>query len=98
MIKIALLGSTGSIGKQTLEIVRRHSDLFKIVSLSAGGNSELLFKQVKEFSPQVATLSSAAEVPSDIKGCKFYFGEDAFLEAIIDEALDIIKRVVEENA
>ena len=89
MIKIALLGSTGSIGKQTLEIVKRHSDLFKIVSLSAGGNSELLFKQVKEFNPKVATLSIKTEVPKDLEKTSFYFGEDSFLDAIIDDA-DIV--------
>ena len=46
MIKIALLGSTGSIGTQVLNVVDRYPDKFKIVSLSAGSNAELLEKQI----------------------------------------------------
>ena len=49
MKKIALIGSTGSIGVQTLNVVRRHPDKFKIVSLSCGENSLLLKKQIEEF-------------------------------------------------
>ena len=59
MKKIAVLGSTGSIGRQTLEVVRNHPDKFKVVSLSAGGNAELLEKQINEFKPEVAGLTDA---------------------------------------
>ena len=52
MKKIALIGSTGSIGKQTLSVVRRHQDKFKIVSLAAGNNVGEFLSQVKEFSPK----------------------------------------------
>jgi 1-deoxy-D-xylulose-5-phosphate reductoisomerase len=50
--RLAVLGSTGSIGQQTLDIVRANPDKFKIIGLAAGNNLELLEKQVLEFQPQ----------------------------------------------
>ncbi len=58
MKKIAVLGSTGSIGTQTLEIVRERNDEFKIVALSAGSNIDLLEQQVVEFMPKLACLTN----------------------------------------
>ena len=55
--KIAILGSTGSIGTQTLEIVRENTDL-EVVGLAAGSNVELLEKQVREFRPRLVSLQS----------------------------------------
>lgn len=52
MKKIAVLGSTGSIGTQTLEVVRNYKEDLKIVSLAAGSNIELLEKQIREFHPE----------------------------------------------
>lgn len=57
MKKIAILGSTGSIGTQTLEIVRENSDL-EVVGLSAGSNIDLLEKQVREFHPRLVCIQS----------------------------------------
>lgn len=59
MKKIAILGSTGSIGTQTLEIVRDNSDL-QVVALAAGSNVELMEKQVREFKPRLVSLQSEA--------------------------------------
>ena len=56
MKKIAVLGSTGSIGTQTLEIVRERNGEFEIVALSAGSNIDLLERQVVEFRPKLACL------------------------------------------
>ena len=53
MKHISILGSTGSIGTQTLDIVRNFPDEFKIVGLTANKNSELLLKQIKEFKPNL---------------------------------------------
>jgi len=90
MKKIALIGSTGSIGRQVLSVCRRHADKFKIVSLAAGGNSRLFFEQVKEFSPSVATLANeTGENLLAYGGTEFFFGENAFINAIIKEA-DIV--------
>ena len=57
MKKIAILGSTGSIGTQTLEIVRENPDL-EVVGLSAGSNIDLLEKQVREFQPRFVCIQS----------------------------------------
>ena len=62
MKQIAVLGSTGSIGIQTLDVVRRNPGLFKVVSLSAGGNLDLLEMQIREFSPFLVSCR-------DEKGC-----------------------------
>ena len=56
---IALLGSTGSIGTQTLDICREYPDYFEVISLSAGANVELLAKQIIEFRPKVVGLAAA---------------------------------------
>lgn len=60
MKKIAILGSTGSIGTQTLEIVRDNPDL-QVVGLAAGANIDLLEKQVREFHPRLVSLQSEAD-------------------------------------
>lgn len=89
MKKIALIGSTGSIGRQTLNVVRLHPDKFSIVSLSGGENSDLLLNQVREFKPEIATLKNALSVPEDISDTEFFFGENSFTNAIVDQA-DIV--------
>ena len=55
MKKIAILGSTGSIGTQTLEIVRTNGDL-EVTALAAGNNIDLLEQQVREFRPKLAAV------------------------------------------
>ena len=55
MKKIALLGSTGSIGTQTLEVVRANKDI-EVTALAAGSNIDLLEKQIREFSPKIAAV------------------------------------------
>lgn len=83
MKNIALIGSTGSIGKQTLEVVRRNPDKLKIVSLSAGENVSLFLEQVKEFKPKIATLKKKIDIDlSQYKETEFFFGEDAYKNAI----------------
>ena len=84
MKKIALIGSTGSIGRQTLNVVSRHPDKFKIVSLAAGNNSALLSEQIKEYKPLVATC--AKELSEKEKGTEYFFGEDAYKNAVIKQA------------
>ncbi len=87
MKRIALIGSTGSIGKQTLNVARRHSDKFQIVALAGGTNQKEFIEQVKEFKPKVATLVSECDgLP---QSTEYFFGENAFTNAIISEA-DIV--------
>jgi len=56
---IAILGSTGSIGLSTLDVVRRHPDRFRVVALAARANGERLLEQCLEFRPAVAALADA---------------------------------------
>jgi 1-deoxy-D-xylulose-5-phosphate reductoisomerase len=60
MRSLAILGSTGSIGTQALDIVRRHHDRFRVVGLGAGSKHELLVGQVREFRPPVVALADEA--------------------------------------
>jgi 1-deoxy-D-xylulose-5-phosphate reductoisomerase len=60
---ITLLGSTGSIGTQTLDIVGQYPDQFRIVGLAAGRNVELLAKQIRQFRPQIAAICDPALLP-----------------------------------
>lgn len=56
--RLAILGSTGSIGTNTLEVVRQHPDQFEVVALAAGGNVDEMVKQVEEFKPKLISMSS----------------------------------------
>ena len=92
MKRIALLGSTGSIGTQTLDVVRKHPDRFRVVALTAGSNAELLAAQADEFRPELAVLESgAAEVPA---GTRFATGRDALLEAAAHPDADVVVNAV----
>src|SRR4051812_17371243 len=68
-IKLALLGSTGSIGRQTLDVVRASPDRFHVVALAAGHNVRLLEEQAWEFRPQIvaATDQSDLDVPAGVR-------------------------------
>ena len=61
--KFSLLGSTGSIGTQTLDIVAENPDRFEVVALSAGGNLELLAAQVHQFQPKLVSVRDASRIP-----------------------------------
>ncbi|MBR1983890.1 MAG: 1-deoxy-D-xylulose-5-phosphate reductoisomerase [Clostridia bacterium] len=88
MKKIALIGSTGSIGVQTLNVVRNNPDKFEIVSLAGGNSRERFLEQVKEFKPKIATLIQECDV-SEFTDTEFYFGDLAFMNAITRDA-DIV--------
>lgn len=79
MKRIALLGSTGSIGTQTLDVVRKHPDRFRVVALVAGSNAELLAAQADEFRPSLAVLLEGVIDPP--AGTDFRGGPEAVLEA-----------------
>jgi 1-deoxy-D-xylulose-5-phosphate reductoisomerase len=61
-IRLAVLGSTGSIGRQTLQVVRNLPDRFKVVGLAAGQNLSLLKKQVEEFHPQLVCYQTGKNI------------------------------------
>jgi 1-deoxy-D-xylulose-5-phosphate reductoisomerase len=62
-MRLALLGSTGSIGQSTLEVVDRHSCLFSVEALTAGSNVDLLVKQAEEYHPSVVCIGDPRLVP-----------------------------------
>lgn len=84
MRKVAVLGSTGSIGTQTLAAIERNVSDFQIVSLAAGSNAPLLVEQAQKFRPSLAVLSHPPRdfVPPPIPGVRWLLGEtaDAALE------------------
>jgi len=89
MKAISILGSTGSIGIQTLEIVRLHPDLFKVASLAAGDNIRLLEQQVREFKPSLVscrTSGAAAELKRSLTDYLPSVRIEHSLEGLIDAA------------
>ncbi|MBF8983056.1 1-deoxy-D-xylulose-5-phosphate reductoisomerase [Lutibacter sp. B2] len=73
MKNISILGSTGSIGTQTLDVIRENKDKFNVVGLTAGKNIDLLEKQINEFNPEVVAVmdeSKALELKNRIENNK----------------------------
>ncbi len=101
---LSVLGSTGSIGKQTLEVVRNNPEDFKIVGLSCGSDIDLLFEQIKEFKPLAVSVSNedkamllkerlSLSMPS-LK-TEVYFGEEGNIAvATIPEADTVVGAIV----
>ena len=54
---LSILGSTGSIGTQTLEVVRRNPEDFRVAGLACGSDIDLLYKQIEEFSPEAVSVA-----------------------------------------
>lgn len=82
--KLAILGSTGSIGTSTLEVVRGQQEEFEVISLSAGSNVELMVQQIREFRPKIASMATRelaervqGEVGSEVQ---VLWGEEGLLE------------------
>jgi len=65
--RLAILGSTGSIGQQTLDIVRVFSDRLQVTGLACGNNTHLFLKQVREFSPQLAHSATDSQLPAGVR-------------------------------
>ncbi len=97
MRKLAILGSTGSIGTQALDVAARHSDRFTVTALVAHSSAEKLFEQVRAFHPQIAALTvEPEEIPEDIRGaCQWMFGENVLLDVVrACDAEDVLVSVV----
>lgn len=94
---LTLLGSTGSIGKSTLDVISRHPDRYTVYALSAHTNVETLFAQCKVHRPSIAVVGSedsavrlrklcqSAELPTTVE-----FGPDALMNIAADSAADIV--------
>ena len=95
MRTLAILGATGSIGRQALDIARRVPDQFKVTLLTAHSRAEALFEFVREFRPAVAALTvEPDELPEDVRFCQWYFGEDAVRRAVLAAGADDVLSAV----
>ena len=95
MKQIAILGSTGSIGTQTLDVVRQHPDEFSVYALSAHRSVDLLIQQALEFNPVVVCIADEAlyqplrDALSDLP-IKVMAGEKAIAEMVTMHAIDVV--------
>lgn len=94
MRAIAIIGSTGSIGTQTLDVVRANADI-RVAALAAGDNIELLEKQVREFKPALVSVKSedkakALAVALSDFNCKIVYGMDGLIEVATCEKAELV--------
>lgn len=84
MRTIAILGATGSIGTQALDIVRRYPERFRVGCLTAHSSAGKLFELAREFQPAVAALTVEPEaIPEDLRDCEWFFGPDSTVKALL---------------
>ncbi len=95
MKKIAILGSTGSIGTQALDVVREQPERFQVELLTCGNNVDLLIKQALEFTPNAVVIGDPAKL-DQVKevlfpaGIKAYAGAEALEQAVTMEGIDLV--------
>ncbi|KGA98218.1 1-deoxy-D-xylulose 5-phosphate reductoisomerase [Alkalihalobacillus alcalophilus ATCC 27647 = CGMCC 1.3604] len=98
MKKIGLLGSTGSIGTQTLDVIREHPEQFLLISMSVGQNIDLAKKQIQEFKPKLVSVLS----DNDKEKLKLEFGDkvevvsghEGLVEVAVHEDVDVLVNAV----
>lgn len=93
--RVAIFGSTGSIGTQALDVIRSHSDLFEVEILTAHSNDELLVRQAKEFNPNAVVITDESRyqpVREALSGTdiKVFAGEKALEEVADFDSYDIM--------
>lgn len=95
MKRIAILGSTGSIGTQALDVIRQHPSEFEARVLTAGSNWELLVKQAREFHPDAVVIANEShydavcEALADLP-IKVYTGSDALCQVVASDSIDLV--------
>lgn len=95
---IAILGSTGSIGTQTLEVIAAYPEKYKVLGLSAGSNINLLVEQIKEFSPKMVSVKNK-ELADKLKNniddkIKILYGKEGLLEIATLHDVDVLVSAV----
>ena len=93
--QLAILGSTGSIGTQTLDVVAEYPDLFEVYTLTANNNVELLIEQAKRFNPDSVVIANEAHYPRLKEALKEYpikvYAGDEAIDQIVEAApIDIV--------
>ncbi|OXL82832.1 1-deoxy-D-xylulose-5-phosphate reductoisomerase [Paenibacillus sp. SSG-1] len=98
MKKLSVLGSTGSIGTQTLDVVSKHPEHFQIEGLAAGSNVELLLRQVHQFRPKkvsVATKELAEQVKTQVSpSTEIFYGNEGLVEVAAGTDADTVVTAV----
>lgn len=95
MKKIAILGSTGSIGKQTLDVIAEHGDQYEAYVLTANNQADLLIEQARRFAPEAVVIANEAhydkvrEALADLP-IKVWTGADALCQVVTDSNIDIV--------
>lgn len=95
MKKIAILGSTGSIGTQALDVIKQHPDQFEARVLTAGSNAELLIAQARAFVPDAVVIANESkydqvkEALADLP-IKVYTGAEAICQVVQSDEVDIV--------
>src|SRR5690554_1429776 len=92
---IAILGSTGSIGTQTLEVISKHSDKFEAYALVANNNVELLIEQAHAFKPEIVVIANESKyehlkIALSSLPIKVWSGSEAIEEVVQDSGIDIV--------
>lgn len=97
MKKLTILGSTGSIGTQTLDVVRHNREDFTVVALTGGSNAERMAEQIREFNPDYVVMKdeeSAQNLQMLIKGqhvsCQILWGMDGFIQVSTLPEMDVV--------
>jgi len=93
MKRIAILGSTGSIGTNTLKVARHLSDEIQVTALAAGSNVDLLCSQAKEFNPEIVAVyneDKARELQGKLPGVRVVAGMEGLSEAASHESVDMV--------
>ena len=97
MKRVAILGSTGSIGTQTLEVIRQNPDQFKVTALTCGSNTELLAEQIEEFRPEFASAEreeDAARLAVIFPDGKFGWGRQGLIDAACGSCDTVLNALV----
>lgn len=88
--KISIIGSTGSIGRQALEVIEKLQDKFEIIALTGGANVELLRDQALKFKPKYVCVGNSKGEKLDIAGVKTLYGQEGLEEICSNKENDII--------
>ena len=93
--QIAILGSTGSIGTQALQVIEEHPDLYEVYALTANNRVDLLVEQARKFMPEAVVIANEEkylqlkEALSDLP-VKVYAGADALSQIVESQPIDIV--------
>ncbi len=90
MKNIGIIGSTGSIGTQSLDVISRNKNLFSIKFLSSHSNIDLVKQQIKDFSPEFVVLTGIKGDSEEYEGTKIFYGIKNLINIIENENLDLV--------